>query len=365
ASLAALDTLSASGVRSTLDRLSGEPYTGLATTALASGDLFTGLIRRQSLAASSDGPSQGQSASGTGNRVQLASLASDWGYDPVPRIDKPWGMWVSGYGQTGGISSDGNAHRLNETISGGVVGVDYKVNPQLRIGMAFGAGNTSFSLNNDGGRGSVDQTQAALYADYDWGAAYLAGQLGVAYGDGRVRRDVSLPGLPAVATGHATDTQALSSVEAGYRLAMPGHVTLTPFAGLSFDTVRQNGLTESGAGALALTVKGGTTNSAKSQLGTRLDGTVPVAGTALATDLSIGWAREYASGARTATVAFSADPAASFQVDGARSKRDSAVLGAGLALPLSAETSVYLRYDGSLDGSSSSHALSGGFRVTW
>ncbi len=206
ASLAAFDTLSAAGVRASLDRLSGESYTGFATTALQSGALFAGQVQHQAVLArlgASDGP-EGQVALAAGNRVQLASLSGDGSdsvTDPVAALDRPWGVWLSGYGQTGQIAGDGNAHRLSETIAGASIGVDYKIDPSLRIGAALGAGGTNFSLDNGGGHGQVDRTQVALYADYTAGPAYLDGMLGVGYGDGRMRRDVSLPGLPALAFG--------------------------------------------------------------------------------------------------------------------------------------------------------------------
>ncbi|HLZ68013.1 MAG TPA: autotransporter outer membrane beta-barrel domain-containing protein, partial [Aliidongia sp.] len=44
---------------------------------------------------------------------------------------------------------------------------------------------------------------------------------------------------------------------------------------------------------------------------------------------------------------------------------DSALIGVGLATAMFANTSVYLRYDGDLDGSSSSHAITAGFRFSW
>lgn len=375
ASIAALDTLSAAGVHSALDRLSGEVYTGVATTALALGDRFGSEIRREGFASSA---AEGQF---TGNRVQfasldaMASLDTDASSKPSSSrsssskssssVDKPWGMWLSGYGQTGRVSGDGNAHDLNETISGGVGGLDYQVDPRLRIGLAVGAGHANFSLDNDGGRGSIDQTQAALYGGYDWGKVYLNGQLGIAAGRWRVQRDVSLPGLPGVAIGTATETQALTWLESGYRLDLTRNVTLTPFAGFSFDRVWQNGVSESGAGALDLSVNSRATNSAKSELGTRFNGVVPIAGTLVASEVSLGWAHDYADVSRIATAAFSTDPAVTFQVAGARQSRDSAILGAGLAVTLNAQARVFVRYDGVVADSYDSHAVSGGVRFVW
>ena len=175
------------------------------------------------------GTASGQTAMEAGGRQELARL--DGGTDdPIANIDKPWGVWTAGYGQVGQLAGDGNAHRLDETISGGSVGADYKLLPALKVGAGLGYGGTTFSLDDGGGRGQVDHTQFAIYADYTMGPVYLDGTMGVAYGDGTTRRNVSLPGLPGQAQGHVTDTQFMGSVEAGYGLKL-GRVTATPFAG--------------------------------------------------------------------------------------------------------------------------------------
>ncbi|HLZ65056.1 MAG TPA: hypothetical protein VKQ29_02440, partial [Aliidongia sp.] len=191
-----LDQLNASGVTSSLTRLSGESHAGLTTTALQTGTSFLHQFANQGALArlGAAGTASGQSAMAAGGRQELASLTggSD---DPVANVDKPWGVWTSGYGQTGRLAGDGNAHRLDETIAGGAVGADYKLTPALRVGAGLGYGGTTFSVDDGGGRAQIDHTQVALYANYTAGAAYLDGTVGFAYGDGTTRRNVSLPGL--------------------------------------------------------------------------------------------------------------------------------------------------------------------------
>ena len=363
ASLAALDQLSAAGLRHSLDQLSGEIYTGLATTALVAGGQFLDQIDHQgALARLGDDPAA-LAAAGGGTRVQLASLTGNTA-DPAATMDRPWGVWASGYGQTGEIAGDGNSHQLNETISGAAVGADYRLGA-LRVGTAVGAASTNFSLNDEGSRADINQTQIALYADYAPGPAYLFGTLGFAYGEGTVNRDVSLPGQRATASGHATSYQGMGAFEAGYGMALSRRAMVTPFARLAVDAVHQNSLSETDAGALDLSVADQSASSVTSTLGARFTDRVPLAGIKLAVNLSLGWLHEYASTQRTATVAFSADPASGFQVDGAQPARDSAIIGAGLATALSASTSLYLRYDGAISGPDTSHAVSAGFRFIW
>ena len=363
--LRGLDQLDAATLTSSLDRLSGESHAGLATTALQTATAFVGQFSQQAvLARLGDlGTPSGQATMAAGGRQQLASLTggSD---DPVANIDRPWGVWTSGYGQVGQLDGDGNSHRLNETIGGGAVGADYKLTPALRVGAALGYGGTSFSLDDGGGRAEVDHTQFALYADFAAGPAYLDGTVGFAYGDGATRRNVSLPGALAQATGHVTDAQMMGSVEAGYGLAL-GQSTVTPFAGLTLGTVDQNGFTETGAGALDLHVAKQSQSSVKSTLGLRLTADMALGALIVTTDASVGWAHEFAPTGRGTDAAFVGAPAAGFQASGAKVPGNAALLGIGIATAVFSDTSIYLHYDGNLASGANTNAITAGFRWNW
>jgi subtilase-type serine protease len=234
----------------------------------------------------------------------------------------------------------------------------------LRVGAALGYGGTTFSLDNGGGRAEVDHTQFAFYGNYALGAAYLDGMIGAAYGDGTTRRNVSLPGASAQASGHATDTQVLGSVEAGYALPT-GVATFSPFAGLTVQSIDQDGFTETGAGVLGLRVNEQSQSSVRSTLGTRVGFDVPIGDLVISNDLSVAWAHEFAPVDRGVVAAFVGAPGASFQVMGAKVPGDSAQVGFGLATAIFAGTNLYLHYDGDLASGASSHAVTAGFGLRW
>jgi uncharacterized protein with beta-barrel porin domain len=363
AGIVGLDQLNGPQVRAALDRLSGEVYTGFATTALQAGSLFAKQVQHQGLLAGltdQNGPAA-LAASGGDNRLQLGAPIGD----SNAALDHPWGLWMSGYGQTGQFGGDGNTHNLNETIAGGAAGVDYQLMPSLRIGAAFGYGETHFSLDNANGRGEVDRTQFGLYAGYNVGPAYITGLLSMAFGDGHVHRDLSLPGAPAHASGRVGDTLYLASAEAGYVLAFPGIGTLTPFAGLTLDSVDQNGVLPNGSNALDLVVHSQSVNSTQTRIGGRFAKTVQLGGVNLAGALELGWAHEFSRTARGGTVAFSGNAGDSFQTYGAGLPGDSAIVGVGIAAMTSADTSLYLHYDGDLSDNASTHTITAGFRWIW
>jgi subtilase-type serine protease len=197
------------------------------------------------------------------------------------------------------------------------------------------------------------------------GPAYLDGTMGVAYGDGTTRRNVSLPGLPGQAAGHVTDTGFMGSLEAGYGLALGGTTRLTPFAALALGSVDQDGFTETGAGVLGLHVAKQSQSSVKSTLGARLSTDLDLGAALVTTDLSIGWAHEFAPTGRGTDAAFVGAPTAGFQVAGVKLPGDSAVLGFGLATAVFANTSIYVHYDGDLAKGADSNAITAGFRFSW
>ena len=360
-----LDQLNAAGVTSSLTRLSGESHASLATTALQTGTAFSGQFSTQAALArlGASGTASGQSAMEAGGRQELARL--DGGTDdPIANIDKPWGVWTAGYGQEGQLAGDGNVHRLDETISGGSVGADYKLMPALKVGAGLGYGGTTYSLDDGGGRGQVDHTQFALYADYTMGPVYLDGTMGVAYGDSTTRRNVSLPGLPGQAQGHVTDTQLMGSLEAGYGLKL-GPVTATPFAGLAIGSVDQDAFTETGAGVLDLHVAKQSQSSVKSSLGGRVTSDLALGSSLVTTDVSVAWAHEFAPTSRGVAAAFVGAPTAGFQVAGAKVPGDSALIGFGLATAVFANTSLDAHYDGDLAKGADSNAVTVGFRFAW
>lgn len=356
-----LDTLTAAGLKGALGQMSGEAYADTATMALGAGALFTDQIQREGALLAGGDLAGSEEALDGGNRVQLASL----GTDPIPNADRPWGVWMSGYGQSLNMNGNGNANALDGTYGGGLAGLDYAVRPGLRVGMALGAATTNFSLDALGDQSTVQQTQFAVYADDDQGPAYLDGLAGAAYGDGNVTRKLGLAGGDQ-ASGHITDTQWFASAQAGYGFDLSPRSRITPFAELSFDQVNENGTNESNAGALDLIVAGHTTNSFQSRAGARFTANVPVNATkAVTTELSVAWAHEYLPTTRVASLAFGADPQAGFQVAGVQPSRDAAEIGAGIALALSQRASLDLHYQGSFSGVATGHAASATFTVGW
>jgi outer membrane autotransporter protein len=79
----------------------------------------------------------------------------------------------------------------------------------------------------------------------------------------------------------------------------------------------------------------------------------------------LGWSHEFDDTTRPVTASFAGAPALGFTTFGAQAPRDGAVLGLMASTRLGDETSLYARYDGEIEGGTTSHTLSAGVRVVW
>ena len=363
----AIDQSQPAAIRSQLTRFSGEAYTGFQTAELNSGAAFLGQITQSLYRARlgfAAGGTQAQASGATGGRVQLAANGASPNMLPDPDAQR-WSVWVNGYGQSSAVPGNGNASQFNGTAAGTTAGADYQVNRNLLLGAAVGFTSTSFSVNNSGAQGQADDGQFALYANYSTGPAYVAGSIGYSHAEGTMLRDISLPGLPGQARGSISGNQVLGGAETGYDFKLPNGIVATPFAGLQLAAYTQNAMVESTGGPLALAVQQASASSVVSQFGGRFATDLHLAGLTISTQAELGWAHEFASTARSITASFVGAPSTPFTVSGAQAGRDHAIVGFGVATAITQNTSLFVRYDGAIDGSDNSNALSGGIRMVW
>ena len=189
-----------------------------------------------------------------------------------------------------------------------------------------------------------------------------------AYSSNQLWRPINIAGLqPRTAYGQAGANQFLGQIETGWRFDLggaPGYF-ITPFALLQGSTATQNGLTETGAQSLNLSVAQQTTSSLRTIFGAQLGASMDLGlRDRIAAQLRFGWSHEYSDTARPVTASFAGAPAVPFTVFGAAPTRDGAVLGFSVSTAIAEAMGVYLRYEGTIAGQDSSHALTAGLRMT-
>jgi outer membrane autotransporter protein len=256
---------------------------------------------------------------------------------------------------------------------GFAAGLDRAVAPGLRLGVTSGYTAGTQWTQGFSGQGVTNTVLAGLYGDYRMDKVYANAVLGYAYSGNQMWRQITLPGLqPRTATGSAGSNQFVGQVEAGYRIdvgpigAVAANAFVTPFARLQGYTGTQNGFSESGAQSLNLTVAQQTTNSLRSVLGAQLGGSIDLGWRdRLALMLRLGWSHEYADTSRPVTATLAGAPLMPFTTYGIAPTRDGAMLGFSASTAIADATSIYLRYEGTISGPDSAHALTAGLRMSW
>ncbi len=338
-----------------LDMISGQPYAGFANAMVQGAQLFlTNFANRA-----------GSSAGGR-TRIALAE-ACDVACDAT--TPAPWGVWGGAVGGTGTIAGNGNAGTLTYSVGGFAGGLDRKITDNFLAGVAVGYQTGGQWTGGFSGRSVTDAVQAGLYGSFLQGPLYVDAIAAYGYSQNQLWRNITIPGLqPRTAYGNTGANQFLGQLETGWRFDLggaPGYF-VTPFGLIQGSVATQNALTETGAQSLNLSVAQQTTSSLRTIFGAQLGASIDVGlRDKIAAQLRFGWSHEYADTARPVTATFVGAPTVPFTVFGAAPTRDGAVIGFSASTAIADAMGVYVRYEGTIAGQDSSHALTAGLRMTW
>jgi outer membrane autotransporter protein len=184
-----------------------------------------------------------------------------------------WGQ-VFGGGASQGLRDNISGYHAN--YRGLLIGGDSLVSDTLRVGSLVNAAKTSLASDGDntGSSVNINNYGVTAYASYSGSPWYVNAQAGFAHQQYSTTRVINYTGFNGVANGSFNGRQYMTSVQAGYPLALDAWLsdaTLTPVAGLSYSTLRQDGYTETGGNGAALKVDASSVNSLKSELGAKLE----------------------------------------------------------------------------------------------
>lgn len=346
--LAGLDTTS--GPRA-LDAISGQAHASLGTVGIQTGYAFTNAVGAQ-MAPQPQGAAR--------NRVSLAE-ACDIACDATQR---PWGAWLSGLGGLGSVTGDGsNTRAVAYSFGGTAVGLDYRFDPGLLVGVSLGHIGATQSVADFTSTATTDAVAGSVYASFTPGAGYVNGLAGYARASGRTTRNIVIPGLALrTAQGQTIADQLLAQLETGYRFEGPvAASTIAPFVRLQGLVNSQAGFTETGADSISLVVAPQVTNSVRSTLG----GELLAKAAEVELQLRLGWQHEHADTARPMTASFAGAAGNSFTVYGASPQRDSATVGFALQGKVTEMTELYARYDGAVGSGTDNHTFNVGLHLVW
>ena len=190
-----------------------------------------------------------------------------------PAIENPWSAYIEG-GAAGGTRDDrtvqGGASRgYDYQLPDGKAGLEYAVNPNIRVGAAFGYSRANVDFNGtaalSGGHLVVDTPQIGIYASTtypNWFTDFVA-----AYGHNKL--DISRPGVIDTIYGNTDGNSYSVAFKSGYLFDV-GTVRVGPVGGLQYLNSHVNAYTEAGDAVLTQFVRSQNVSSLIGSLGMQL-----------------------------------------------------------------------------------------------
>jgi outer membrane autotransporter protein len=299
-----------------------------------------------------------------------------------------WGVFLSGTGEWVSVGDTDNARGYDLSSGGFTLGVDYKVTPNLAVGLAAGYTGTTADLV-DRGRVWVNGGKLGLYATY-FQTAPVAAAPTMSKDSSKDSKEVQAPSYN-VAKGFYADVAVFGGYNsydtrrsalqgeargdtdggelnvlfgAGYDFKK-GAFTFGPTASFNYTYIGINGFTERDSLA-PLDIHGGDGESLRTAFGAKASYDWKVGGILIKPELRVAWQHEYGDRTYTLDSNFANGGGGTFTVSGPRTGRDSLLVGAGFAIQCSERCSTYFYYDGELARTNyESHAVTGGFRFAF
>ncbi|MNF77055.1 Extracellular serine protease precursor [compost metagenome] len=290
-------------------------------------------------------------AAGFGSQKRAPQLAS--GSTTNGRV------WLQALGHGGTLDRDFDT--LKHSTQGLVMGTDWAVDQEWRIGLIGGKSQTRMDSRELDG--DLDSWHLGAYALRQNGPMSL--RLGATYSnhDGSTKRRVAFKGFSDRLEGQYGSSTQQAFAEVGYNIGR-ANVSIEPFAGLGYQRYQRDGYTEKG-GAAALKVDAQEQNNLNSTFGLRLAKINTLDnGMQLTPRFSASWKHAYGEIA-TETRQRLNTGGRKYTVSGAPLDRDSLMVDAGLELGLSARQTLGVGVNGEMATDSRNHGATAQWRMTF
>ncbi|NEX93280.1 autotransporter domain-containing protein [Caulobacter sp. 17J65-9] len=275
------------------------------------------------------------------------------------------GVWAAAYGWRARVDGDSAFAGRSVDTSGFAMGADRIFAPGLRLGVAVGGSETDLKQARTRSDGEIRSLEGGVYAAVRGERAWLDAAL--TYGDHEVEASRVLITGVASERRAAADTSARSvraDVLGGIERPVGG-LAVRPYAGLSWTSVRQDGLVERGAGDAGLKVQAESYQATVARAGVSAAGAVELPngveldfGGQLELDRDLareGWSAK-------ARLIGGGD---GFRIATAAPGETGLIAGAWATARLSRGWSLYANYDFETAEDARGHAVSLGARLAW
>ena len=276
------------------------------------------------------------------------------------------GVWVTGIGASGKLKQEGFGEG-NTKVYGGQAGIDRQFGKSLILGTALSYSTSRVNFNRHGGKSDADSFGISLYGRLGNKEVpyYLQGRIGAGFVDSNVERDIIL-GTSDVSRAKINhkDTVYSGYLETGYDVRK-GNFTLTPYVGLSHDTVRRGGFTEENS-QFGLTADRKTYSQTAGLVGLRVGQGVNWSNGSKSTfQAYVTHQRAFKEQDLSFEAAYTGLSNAKFTVKGIGLSKNQTWVGAGVLTEVNPGFAWYVNYDGKIDRKGSNNIFTTGLRFSF
>lgn len=267
-------------------------------------------------------------------------------------------LWAQVFGNWSTLGGNGNAARTTQSDSGVSAGGDVAVGGGWRLGGAVGYSNSRSRTGDRASSSQADSYSVTVYGGkaFDAGNAKLNLSLGASYTwhDMKTQRYADAAGLPQTLKADYSGNTSQVFGELGYAMPLTDRVTLEPFVGAGFSSLRTRAFTESGGDA-ALRGAAGRNNVTTTTLGLHARSAFESAGAQGQLFGTLGWRHAFGDVDPASTMSF-VQGGQSFTTNGVPIARDAALVELGVNMAVSKRTTVGVIYGGQFGEGNQQHS---------
>ncbi|WP_185969871.1 autotransporter outer membrane beta-barrel domain-containing protein [Rhizobium straminoryzae] len=277
------------------------------------------------------------------------------------RVGEETSLWMSGFGRRAERDGNGLGSDMTDNSRGLAFGATTMLGDEWTFGVAGAIGTDHVTNDSGSGRSEADSYFLGLSAARDVGAFRVS--LGGAYTFRSIdtTRSVALGTVNEELTA-GYDARSLQAFGEVSTLIGQGDLHWQPFGNLVFVHYDSDGFAESG-GTTALAGQGMSDSTLYSTLGLRLAWNVPVSGLEnAAVTAHAGWRHAFGDDASDRRMAFLSG-GDGFTVAGVKAAKDAVVLGLGVSMAPTQNSSLSIGYDGQFGDGTAAHGIKADWKL--
>ena len=255
------------------------------------------------------------------------------------------GVGVQGFGSTIDQDNRQGIAGFDADTLGVTFGADTLFSDNMRLGAAFSYSGTDVDTKGLANTLDIDSYQGTVYASYQMDQHYV--DASISYGKNQYdsRRRIAVGAINSTAVGDFEADQIIIQSTYGREYNYGEDIYLSPYAGLFYANIDIDGYTETGAGALNLSVQGETHESLESVVGISVRKEMETAkGTSVVPEVHVSWRHEFLDERQVNTSTFTGG-GASFTTNGFDPANNSFNVGASYSVYQENNIDIQVSYD--------------------